>query len=510
MLRILHSDLANFLHTRMDQGGPDAEACYRIIARQNYGDIQSVPNYFMAVANERDKKRALISQTTVQAMLKAGIDPSYVRNLWQPGGHRVQIRPGRWVRAMTDIEDGYALDAFTLALDSVFGVPDLDVEFLEGPAITKAYSEYSHCRCTSLGDLANSCMRYSNLKDAFKMYEKTAKLAVVKCPTCQGIRGRAVAWEAGDKRYIDRRYGPGHIKQLIRDTALAMGYEDVWPGEVGAYHTRSFTIPFDAKSSDFDMGPYMDSLYYWCRTCRILTNQGRSCYDSGHDVTVMRGTRGTDHDGWWGKCADCGTTLNHSRMCPRRRTCEGCNASWCATSRTMACPNECTKCLACGTMRAKGTKDCPKGCVHCSTCNTDNPWSRLNQTHGRCSGCGEEIKTDNLSREVRFRGDSYGTFTARCPECNWKIVTEEAGPRSGLIPCEHVHNGPYTETGGHCRQCHAYLVMLAPEVRDDRPSTRRIPSPPSNYYDTMTVMREQQGMTPTFTFTMPTTRRGRD
>lgn len=510
MLRIFHNEFATFLTRRMHDGGPDAEACYRAIAHQIDNSPEET-NYFMGVENPRDKKRALVSQTSLAAMIKAGIPANDRNALWTKGGHRQDIRPGRWLRAMSDIEDGYALDAFTLAIDSQFGQPDLAVEFLEGGDITIAYREASHCRCVSIGDLANSCMRYDNLRNAFNIYEKTAKLAVARCPTCQKVRGRAVAWNAGSVKYIDRRYGTGQVKQLILDTALAAGYIDVWPGEVGRSSDRRFVIPFTASVKEIKAGPYMDSFYYWCRTCNVLTNKGESCYNAAHDVTIMRGTRGTDHQGWWGRCASCGTELDHLGECPRQQTCEGCGVIWCGARNSAfgprpSCPNNCIRCAACGSMRKQGVKDCPKGCVRCTGCGTDNQYAFLNQTHGQCRSCGMKIKDDGTEHTLRLKHDTHeGYYTARCPECNWKIVTEQTDARAGLIPCEHVHNGPYGMEGGHCRQCHAYIVMQPPpEKKEKKVDSRRISV---NQYVTHRYRGEP---TASVTFHMPSTQRGRD
>ena len=195
MIRIIHDDLRVFLNTRMEANGADAEMCFRITARQDLSS-DATPNYFMAIPNPADTKRAAISQTSMAAMIKAGADPYRNRDVWNAqAAYRTVLRPGRWARSMSDIEDGNTLDVFTMALDAQFGVGDIAVDVLEGRAITKAYSAEAHCQCVSIGDLANSCMRYDHNQGTFSIYERAAKLATVKCPSCKGVRARALLWE---------------------------------------------------------------------------------------------------------------------------------------------------------------------------------------------------------------------------------------------------------------------------------------------------------------------------
>lgn len=461
MLRVMNDDLRMFLNDRMEANGVDAEMCYRIVARQDTSDV-SVPNYFMAIPNPQDAKRAVISQTSLAALDKAGITLRQTRELWNPlGGHRQNIRPGRWVRAMSGCEDGNINDVFVMALDARFGVGDVPVELLSGKDIGTHYNARKHCHCESLGDLANSCMRYDYGDGFFAIYEKLAHLAVIRCPQCKGIRARAVAWDTDGKKYVDRRYGTQQNKQALLSFLTKEGYVDVWPGSVGSEHKTAFSLAFPALPADLTAAPYLDSLIYWCRTCQTLGNRGGACSKAKHDLAVLRGQNGTNHQGWYGLCPDCGSPLDHRRRCPNLRTCPGCDASWCGGSAK--CPNACVRCTSCSAYRKKDVLACPNGCIDCPTCGTGNRKTYLNQTHGQCRQCGATVTTSEVVEyRLKLTRDRYDNLTTRCPGCDWRIVMKEYSRLGGLQKCEHVHNGPYGYEGGHCSSCHAYIVLEAP------------------------------------------------
>lgn len=456
-LRVIEDQFRGFLNDRMDGDTADAELCYRIVARHDPSDL-TTPNFFMAVPNPVDIKRAGISQTTLAALEKAGLSSTSTRDIWHtPGGHRQIIRPGRWARSLTDIEDGNILDVFIMALDARFAVGESRVELLEGKAIKKAYSVNSHCRCESIGDLANSCMRYEQMKSYFSIYEKTAKLAVVKCKTCGGIQARAIAWENGDIKYVDRRYGTQQNKQAILTHLTNLGYIDVWPGSVGSEHRRTFVLPFPHERKDIPYAPYVDSLFYWCRTCKTLSNRGSDCTRNGHDLATLRGQRGVDHPGWWGLCPNCKGQLRSDGSCANQKSCPGCGETWCGGG---TCPNGCVRCTGCNSWRRKEQPGCPHGCLICTHCQTANRKEYLNQAHGRCRSCGEEVADDaSVVYRLKMKWNSIGHLQSRCPYCDWRIVQKEFSPMQGLEKCEHIHNGPYVYEGGHCPQCHAHIIL---------------------------------------------------
>lgn len=470
MLRVIHDDLRVFLNARLEAEGPDAEACYRILLRTDDGS-DSTPNYFMAIPNPADTKRAIISYSTDAAMTKHQINRASPRQVWNTTSpHRTNMRVGRWIRAMTDIEDGLILDALTVSLDGKFGVGDVTVELLEGEAaITKAYLHKSHCTCEGIGDLANSCMRYEANQGSFALYGMLGKLAVVTCKSCGKIQARAMAWDDGNNKYIDRRYGTQQNKQAILNFATANGYTDIWPGSVGAKPKTYYALVFTAKLGELKAAPYLDSLPYWCRTCETISNMADDCYNSKHDYAQLRGTRGTDHQGWWGKCPDCGYDLDQYHKCRRKKTCMGCGAVYCGTK---TCPNECIQCDSCGTWRRKDQPTCPSGCIVCPMCHHGNQQAFLNQSHGLCDGCGHLLIPDSQPVEVQVKWDKYGKASAVCPHCKWNMVANEYSPMMKLEKCEHVHNGPYNHQGGHCPSCHHHLVMLEPKTAKPEPKPK--------------------------------------
>ena len=72
--------------------------------------------------------------------------------------------------------------------------------------------------------------------------------------------------------------------------------------------------------------------------------------------------------------------------------------------------------------------------------------------------------------DVKLKWDRYDNLAGRCPNCEWAISAKSFSPRTGLVKCEHVHNGPYGYEGGHCPSCHAYIVLQdADQPRPEKP-----------------------------------------
>lgn len=477
-IRVFSDELRIFLNTRLDKGGPDAEAVYRILCRQHDGATAS-PNYWMAIPNPKDTTKAIISYSSDSQIQKHGISRDRPRQVWDAeGSHRTQMRAGRWARSLSDVEDGNALDTLVIALDSVFGVGSVNVEFIEGKeAITRAYRQNAHCTCVSIGDLASSCMRYG-LGDIFGIYGKIAKLAVVKCTSCGGIQSRAVAWDDGHTKLIDRRYGTQTLKQAILNEALAQGYADVWSGSVGTPTQVNVKLSLLASPTEFEGAPYLDSIPFWCRTCQTLSTRGDACRSGRHDVVHLKGTHGTDHTGWWGRCATCQAELNERRTCRNTRRCMCCNVTWCGGPDS--CPNGCIECHACGGMRLAGVAECLNGCFACDQCTFINRRDYLNQSHGRCGGCNAQIyPSEPLNIQMKYM--SNGGMRGTCPQCSWKFDALERNGHSVLVPCRSVHDGPYDQLGGHCPSCHAHIILQNPTGDRPNPSTNTVMTGGSDY-----------------------------
>lgn len=449
MLVSMSDQLRGFLRDRVVARREDADIAYRFLSAHIDSEDGEAHNYF----DIRDADGAArLSYTTERALEKARLKHPALTP-FDIGSHRTLARASSVAQRITGVTNGRALDVFSSAvLASLKGTPEIEV--VRGADIGRLYREDAHCRCVPLGELAQSCMRYHYTDDRFALYADNAALAVLRCAGCGGVQGRALLWtDTKGRQFIDRIYASGVRAEQFVAWAASHQYTQLWHGHHGAGRVGVVTVP--APYKPYEAAPYLDSLYFWCRTCGTLSN--RECVKDRHDLTVLRGTQGTNHRGWWGRCPKCKNSYtSERRQCGYERECGGCGAKSCT-----GCPNECVTCVGCGRVDPRGTTTCGNGCVVCTKCNYVNTKSGLGQGHGVCSSCGLQIQDDSVRRiPVHIEGPAW---VGRCDDCGYRIrvstrLHQAPSPTSGLVACNFVHHGVANPDVGHCPNCHVTIV----------------------------------------------------
>ena len=146
---------------------------------------------------------------------------------------------------------------------------------VSGSDITKYYNEENYFEVK--GTLGNSCMRHSECREYFKLYEDNAKLLI--CKKDDKIIGRAIVWELPEGTFMDRIYTcDDYLVNQFIDYAQAQKWcyrqdnsllsDGDWQGWYGPednysdYHYYDLTIKL---SRVYNYMPYVDSFRYYNR-----------------------------------------------------------------------------------------------------------------------------------------------------------------------------------------------------------------------------------------------------
>jgi hypothetical protein len=457
--------LRQFLHARLDAEMEDAELAYRFVtARVDPADPEA-HNWFDLKLIDGN---ARISYTTMTALNKAkratmGAYP------FAAGGWRTVARPSSVARRVAAVDDdgkwGRALDVFANAALATLK-DDPDVTIVRGKEIVRRYNERTHCRCARLGDLSSSCMRYDGYEDRLEIYADVAQMAVIVCPVCQGTRARALLWTNNEGRqYIDRVYGSPASQEFLYEWAKRGKITRIYPN---TNHRRK-PVQVYVSRTDYRAAPYLDSLMFWCRTCKVLSNY--ECAESMHDKVLLRSTQAQGHTGWWGRCDECHHPFHdRNRVCPNRHACGGCGRTHC----TPDCPNGCWSCGGCGVWMKKGQVTCTNACVLCSQCGYANTQAALLAEHGHCRSCSLRLQEEKVT-EVPLRWASlHHRWEGRCPTCEYVVrisTGEEPRGTTSLIECRYIHDGYRSNASAHCPGCHNVMRWIVEPRPKDGPST---------------------------------------
>lgn len=188
-----------------------------------------------------------------------------------------------------------------------------EFKIVTGFNITKYYNEEYYYNCN--GTLGNSCMRHSECRDYFDVYEDHAKMLV--CFKDGLVLGRAIIWEIDGKTYMDRIYTcMDYLESQFIDYArinkwhyretnclLSDGEYQKWYGPDDNYNTPQEYDLTIKLSKVYDYMPYVDSFRYYNEdTNSIHTNPKR-----GHiRLSDTDGSYLDDDDYEIYECARCG------------------------------------------------------------------------------------------------------------------------------------------------------------------------------------------------------------
>lgn len=144
---------------------------------------------------------------------------------------------------------------------------------VEGSDITKYYNEENYVECK--GTLGNSCMRYSECENYFKVYEDHAKMLI--CRKEDKILGRAIVWELPEGTFMDRIYTCYDYLEnqfidyaekcgwyhRVNNSLLSDGEIQEWYGPKSNYRAVEIPLLTIKLKEKYTYMPYVDSFRYY-------------------------------------------------------------------------------------------------------------------------------------------------------------------------------------------------------------------------------------------------------
>ena len=192
-----------------------------------------------------------------------------------------------------------------------------------GKDIAYYYNEDNYMS-DSIGQLANSCMRYNSCQGYFDIYVKNPKqvsLAIIRNKSNNKIKGRALVWHGvessrynGEFTLLDRIYSDEQGKEMLLAYASSRGYAvKTNPTSLGEYeielpdgsYTSNYWIELDRNN--FEEYPYIDTLCKWDSSAPNILFSG----DADSCDVVAQETDGTTSGV---TCLECGYSYNRDEL----------------------------------------------------------------------------------------------------------------------------------------------------------------------------------------------------
>lgn len=458
----ISTSLDQFLQERVRKGDKDAPIARAFLdARVDYHDEDAHDYYGLSLIDDK----ARITYTT-RKKLNHAMNTIAVDSYFQEGvTWRIQAKPATVAQRVTELpadEYGRGYDVFTHAATAYLTIDEdklTQIHVVSGTQITHHYHEDNHCQCGGyLGDLQSSCMRYSRCQDRFGIYEDHAQMAILLCGTCGGLRARALLWtDTNEQRWIDRIYANDLDTALLKLWAAQEGYGELWDASC---HSAGVNIQVTCEYTEYDYAPYLDSLYYWCRTCgELRTSHCPSHYSTelhDHENGYLDAEDETEY------CPHCDTELDGDGDCQNYTACDGCGTTYCSRDED-GCPNHCPTCEGCDTIYSSfSVPQCD--CVPCDECNERASLYTWRTKQGECPNCGHEQFDDMAPRPVTTQWNTgfyyAGMHQVACQQC---VPCLQCGHTRSYDPAYHTPG--YITYCLSCGQVHE-VVALATSLPD--------------------------------------------
>lgn len=235
---------------------------------------------------------------------------------WRPSSGRQAARPSRMLRSMMTPEALEGLtdkdwEAFASRIKGAAESDKVTIETVKGEDIRYWYHYRRYANSDDTGDLASSCMRYSECQPYFNIYADNpdqVELIIAKNGGDK-LMGRALLWTLEDGTKVrDRAYGNEAIRSAIHDWCADRGYERA-QGDLSVKLDNPFHSSY----------PYFDTFHY-------ITPDGRVHTSSRHQHAIGHGSTdgGADLSEGAMVCPDCKDVMGWKAYNRGNSRCQAC------------------------------------------------------------------------------------------------------------------------------------------------------------------------------------------
>jgi hypothetical protein len=246
----------------------------RLLLQEEYNVEDLVDNYIDYVSI------SIQDRTKISYLTSERVKQLSVEDLWT-SSRRYQTKPGAFVSKIFRNINSKDIEKFSNLFIQEVTKPVLNFKIVSGRDIKNYYFVESY-ECEK-GSLGASCMKYDRCQEFFGIYENNKEVSLLILLNEHGnLRGRAILWDLGDHKIMDRIYTTNdeHYSFYFKKWATSNGYlyrseqnwfNSLWFEAIGV-PKQELRIEFKLENMNFRYFPYLDTFKFLNLDTMILRN----------------------------------------------------------------------------------------------------------------------------------------------------------------------------------------------------------------------------------------------
>lgn len=238
-------------------------------------DLVDEPIDYLGLSTQDPSKLSYLTQDRIS---KLSVD-----DLWT-SSRRYQGKPGVVLSKIFKNVNYLEFEKFTNSIKKFAATSTSSFSIVRGQDIIRYYDEDSYDKRT-LSSLNSSCMKHKSCLDYFDLYVKNPEvisLLILTDKISGNLLGRALLWDLGEHRVMDRIYTTNDsvLRQLFKDWASINGYyhklEQTWGSTLwfvweGKKVYQEFELHLNIEN--ISLFPYLDTFKFLDLSKGIIYNK---------------------------------------------------------------------------------------------------------------------------------------------------------------------------------------------------------------------------------------------
>jgi len=252
---------------------------------------------FICVSKNDPTKISYLTQERIENISKSETDDYWTTS------KRYACKPGAFVGKILKDISPKEVENFASLYKTFTSKKDVEFKIVSGDDILKYY--YHENYFNQRGSLGNSCMKSNSCQEYFDIYTKNPMISMlVMLAPNEKLLGRALLWQIGDEKIMDRIYTIQDDTHLHHMTKWATDNGYIYKAHQNWQTCQTFSDgknKFEKKLSikidswNHDSYPYLDSFKWLDVKTGILTNfkpENFTLYDSSDDFRTLTSSCG--------------------------------------------------------------------------------------------------------------------------------------------------------------------------------------------------------------------------
>lgn len=252
---------------------------------------------FICVSKNDPTKISYLTQERIENISKSETDDYWTTS------KRYACKPGSFVGKILKDIPPKEVENFASLYKTFTSKKDVEFKIVSGDDILKYY--YHENYFNQRGSLGNSCMKSNSCQEYFDIYTKNPMISMlVMLAPNEKLLGRALLWQIGDEKIMDRIYTIQDDTHLHHMTKWATDNGYIYKAHQNWQTCQTFSDgknKFEKKLSikidswNHDSYPYLDSFKWLDVKTGILTNfkpENFTLYDSSDDFRTLTSSCG--------------------------------------------------------------------------------------------------------------------------------------------------------------------------------------------------------------------------